>query len=418
MADKKYDFTKYIEPFLATPRLERRKFIEQIAEENNATYFYTKTKIYGLVKRHLSSAHQRNIQVPLPTPPPPPPVIELTSEEKINKDKTLIREKQKSKEAESKYNVLLSENSLLEEKLQFMLNIRQSHEEEPMVIIPKVIDHNINIATPVILLSDWHFEETVEANTINNINEYNLEIAQKRWHKCIQNSLWLVNNDRRHSQIDNLVVWLGGDFITGHIHKELVEGNSLSPTHATRFAKKQIISALNFFLEYGKFKSIYVVCNQGNHGRDTDKIRVSTNYKHSYEWMMYHDIADYFVEKGEDRISFKIPDGFYNYVDIHGFICRFFHGDVIKYQGGIGGLTIPLIKAIHRVNTQVRADYNFMGHFHQLFQATKDCMVNGSGIGYNAYAQFIGAAPEPPQQSYNLIDQKRGLTIKAPIFCD
>jgi hypothetical protein len=58
-----------------------------------------------------------------------------------------------------------------------------------------------------------------------------------------------------------------------------------------------------------------------------------------------------------------------------------------------------------------------MGHFHQLFQATKDCIVNGSGIGFNAYAQRIGASPEEPMQGFCLLDKKYGLTIKTPIFC-
>lgn len=414
MSKQKYDLTPYLAEFNDVPRSERTIWLEHLAKKIGASFFYTRTKIYELRKKALDRHKEAAILGAAFKPQEPP--IELSSEEKIVNDKLLIRERSKSKEAETKYKILLEENTILEQRLEFLLNLRELHTEQPILIVPKESEKN-NVATPIILLSDWHFEETVESNTINEINEYSLEIAQKRWFNCIQNSLWLVNNDRNHSHIDTLIVWLGGDFITGHIHKELVENNSLSPTHAARFAKRNIISGLKFYLDYGKFKRIVVVCNQGNHGRDTDRVRVSTNYKHSYEWAMYHDIADYFKEHNETRIEFKISDGFFNYVEINGFVCRFFHGDLIKYQGGIGGLTIPLIKAIHRMNTQIKADYNFMGHFHNLFQATKDCIVNGSGIGYNAYAQFIGASPEPPMQSYNLIDSKRGLTIKAPIFC-
>jgi hypothetical protein len=43
--------------------------------------------------------------------------------------------------------------------------------------------------------------------------------------------------------------------------------------------------------------------------------------------------------------------------------------------------------------------------------------VNGSGIGFNAYAQRIGASPEEPMQGFCLLDKKYGLTIKTPIFC-
>ena len=204
--------------------------------------------------------------------------------------------------------------------------------------------------------------------------------------------------------------------ITGYIHEELMESNSLSPTQAVRFAKQRIISGLEYYLQHGKFENIHIVCSYGNHGRTTQRKRFSTGFKNSYEWMLYHDIADYFTK--DKRIQFTIPNGVFTYIDVYGYTCRFMHGDTISYQGGIGGLTIPLIKAIHRYDQQVQAHYNFMGHYHQLFQATKTCIVNGSGIGYNAYAQAIGAGFEKPLQGYCLIDQRRGMTIKAPIFCD
>ena len=93
-------------------------------------------------------------------------------------------------------------------------------------------------ACPIIQLSDWHFEERVDAATINDLNEYNLEIAAERWVACIQNNLKLVHKERHSSDIKQICLWLGGDFITGYIHEELEESNYLSPTQATRFAKE------------------------------------------------------------------------------------------------------------------------------------------------------------------------------------
>ena len=80
-------------------------------------------------------------------------------------------------------------------------------------------------------------------------------------------------------------------------------------------------------------------------------------------------------------------------------------------------MTVPLIKAITRYDQTIKADYNFMGHYHQLFQATKNCIVNGSGIGFNAYAQRIGASNERALQGFVIIDKSHGMTIKTPIFC-
>jgi len=383
--------------------------IERCMAETGISFMVCKKKFYDVKEKILNEAgiesKKRFIKVP------------KKGEVKANDLVKFDREKDKIK---GEYNLikrmyehLKSEHSELESRFSTLLGIKEDYSS--IKIIEKGVNGSKNNATPIILLSDWHFEETVDDATINYLNKYNLKIAEQRWFTCIQNSLRLVQLDRSHSEINNLVLWLGGDFITGYIHDELIENNGLSPTQASRFAKQRLISAIDFYVQYGKFDKIQIVCNFGNHGRTDVKKKISTGYKNSYEWMIYHDIADYY--SNNKSISFTIPDGYFAYIKIYDFMCRFWHGDTIKYGGGIGGITVPLIKAIHRYNQQIKADYNFMGHYHQLFQACKDCIVNGSGIGFNAYAQFIGASPEDPLQCYCLIDEKRGMTIKAPIFC-
>lgn len=337
---------------------------------------------------------------------------EMDPKEAILGDLTKRKESAKVKELEAKYKHLLDEYEMSEKRFDTLLNIK---EEMAVGQIEPLTSSGKEESVPVIQLSDWHFEERVDADTINGLNEYNLEIAAYRWTKCVQNSLKLVHKERHSSEIKQLCLWLGGDFITGYIHEELEESNYLSPTQATRFAKEKIITAIKFYLEHGRLDMITIPCNFGNHGRTNKKPRVSTGYKNSYEWMMYNDIADYF--SGEKRVKFIIPNGMFTYVDVMGYVMRFFHGDSIGYGGGIGGLTIPLIKAIQRYDQQQKAYYNFMGHFHQLWQATKNCRVNGSGIGYGPYAQRIGASPEEPKQGFNLVDKKYGVTTQMEIYC-
>ena len=338
--------------------------------------------------------------------------VKKTIAERINFDIGKIQESAKYRELKDKYKYILSQYEESEKRFDALVNIKGDvgiHEIDPSPV------GSVGEACPVIMLSDWHFEERVDGDTINGLNEYNLEIAAVRWNKCIQNSLKLVQKERHTSEINDIVIWLGGDFITGYIHEELEESNYLSPTQATRFAKSKIISALNFYKDYGKFDKITVVCNYGNHGRTNKKPRVSTGYKNSYEWMMYQDIADYF--SSDSKFSFVIPNGLFAYIKLYDYNLRFWHGDTVSYGGGIGGLTVPLIKAITRYDQTIKADYNFMGHYHQLFQATKNRIVNGSGIGFNAYAQRIGASNERSLQGFVIIDKVHGMTIKTPIFC-
>jgi len=335
-----------------------------------------------------------------------------TITEKINFDISKIQESAKYRELKDKYNFLLKQFEESEKRFDALVNIKS---ECDVYDIEPSSKNSPNEACPIIMLSDWHFEERVDGFTINGLNEYNLEIATNRWNRCIQNSMKLVQKERHTSSINEIIIWLGGDFITGYIHEELEESNYLSPTQATRFAKEKIISALKFYNEYGKFDKITVVCNYGNHGRTNKKPRVSTGYKNSYEWMMYNDVADYF--ENNKKFKFVIPNGLFAYVSLYEYNLRFWHGDTVSYGGGIGGLTVPLIKAISRYDQTIRADYNFMGHYHQLFQATKNCIVNGSGIGFNAYAQRIGASNERALQGFVIIDKSHGMTIKTPIFC-
>lgn len=330
-------------------------------------------------------------------------------EEIIKEDRERVKERASERELKRKYEALLKINEELEDRYNAALQITQPVD----VFTIKHSKLTKNSAKAIVLLSDWHVEERVDPETINGINEYNPSIARKRAENVISNSLKLVNKEREHSNIDDLVLWLGGDFITGYIHAELEESNYMTPIEAIMFVQSLLQSALEFYEKRGNFKRIIVPCNVGNHGRIHQKPRVSTGNRNSYEYMMYHQLKKTFKDH-----EFIIPDGMYTYVNIYDKLFRFFHGDHIKFQGGIGGLTVPLVKATMRADTQKKAYYNFMGHFHQLWEATSNTMVNGSLIGYNAYAQRIGATPEPPQQGLRIMDSKRGLTAKFPIFCD
>lgn len=360
--------------------------------------------IYYRLKR-LGRLHSSGKSEPVP--------VQRTIEERVSIDITKSHESAKVREYKDKYSYVLKKLEESEKRFDALIGVK---EPVDVINIEPIVSQSKSEACPVIMLSDWHFEERIDPATINGLNEYTLDIAAHRWNKCIQNSGKLIHKERHSSDIKQVIIWLGGDFITGYIHEELEESNYLSPTQAVRFAKERIISALKFYEQHGRFDRIIVVCNYGNHGRTNKKPRVSTGYKNSYEWMMYKDIEDYF--DGNKKFQFVVPNGLFAYVDIYGFMNRFWHGDTIQYGGGIGGLTVPLIKAIGRYNSTIKCDFNFMGHYHQLFEATKDCMVNGSGIGYSAYAQRIGASFERPQQGFKVIDQKHGYTTKLQIFCE
>jgi hypothetical protein len=117
-----------------------------------------------------------------------------------------------------------------------------------------------------------------------------------------------------------------------------------------------------------------------------------------------------------EQVQWQVSESYHNLVTIYDKIIRFHHGDGLSYQGGIGGLTIPVEKAIANWNkSPAKADLDCFGHWHTQMQSPKFCS-NGSLIGYNAYAISIKAPYEHPQQTYFLFDKRRGRTMTAPII--
>ena len=269
-------------------------------------------------------------------------------------------------------------------------------------------------ATPIILFSDWHLEENIERGIVNGYNEYNLKIAEQRVFTVVKNALKLIAKESQDTNITDAVLWFGGDSISGFIHDELIQNNNLSPLEAIRMSKRLHIWAIEYILKNTKLKLI-IPCSVGNHSRSTKKMQASTGYKNNYEYMMYMDLQDlYQINK---RVEFHVPISDDCYVQIFGKTNRFFHGDAVKYGGGIGGLSIPLTKYLMRKDAQMKADHTFMGHFHTLgYIHGMNCCVNGSLIGLSAYGYKIGFKPEVPAQAFTLLDEKRGYTVKTPIF--
>ena len=263
------------------------------------------------------------------------------------------------------------------------------------------------------MYSDNHIEERVDPGTVNGLNRYNPQIARGRNDRFFKTIVDLVEIERHGTPINQMVLAVLGDLISGYIHEELEESNFLSPPRASYMAIEFLQSGIDYLLKYGKFDKITVVMTPGNHGRTTKKRRVNTAIDNSFEWLIYNIIS--MIYRLEDRLEFIIADGYHTYLDIYGYKCRFHHGDSLKYGGGVGGITIPVKKAIAQWNKAVRADMDFFGHFHQ-FINHREFTCNGSMVGYNAFALSIKAEFEPATQGFMLINKKYGKSAIYPVI--
>lgn len=266
------------------------------------------------------------------------------------------------------------------------------------------------------IASDWHVGERVDKSMVSGKNEYNPTIAKRRVELFFQNLLSLVIKERHEGPVEKLVLLVLGDLMTNTIHEDLAESNYLSPIEEVIFAVELLVAGISFLLEHGDFTLIEIICKVGNHGRTTKKQRVQTEFKTSYEVIVYRWAASYF--QADKRVKFHINPGYHDHVEVFGTIGRVHHGHYINYKDGIGGVEIPLHKAIANWNTTQWADFDALGHWHQLILKGKPVMLNGSVIGYSPFSVRIKTKYEPPQQAFWLVHPGRGITVRAPVFVE
>jgi hypothetical protein len=317
----------------------------------------------------------------------------------------------KLKGEQEKYRNILSAYEDLNDKYDDALQLKEFPPINTIPYIPEIGRQGASI----VVWSDWHVGKLIEPKSVNGLNKFNPDIAKKRAEICADSTIKLINRDAGEFQKHHTVLYLSGDFIEGYIHPESQRVvNTMTPIEEVAFAQELLANNILSLLENSKTDQITVVCRTGNHSRMTKRMESSIDHRTNYETMLYAFLAQKF--KGE--IQFNLPQSDIGYTEVLGKTIRDFHGWQVSYGGGIGGLTIPLTKFIQRQNSNRKADYNILGHFHQCSLPTKDSMLNGSLCGFDTYAQSIGATIEPPTQAYRLIDSKYGITGFNPIICE
>lgn len=266
----------------------------------------------------------------------------------------------------------------------------------------------------VALFSDAHIEETVAPDSVLGLNEYNVPIAKKRIEKYFVNLANCLNVD----EVEDLIFASLGDTISGFIHEELAQCNGLTPLEATYEAQNLIFNGLRYLCSNTKLKHIKFIGIVGNHSRVTKKIQHANGHSMSYEWLMYRNIKAQCESIGLP-IEFNLPNSEMAVVDTQDkkrFI--FIHGFQIKSNGS--GTVCGIYPALNRLSMKwsktFKQDKIYLGHFHTCV-SIPNAVVNGSIIGYNAFAMTNGFEYEEPAQQYEVFDTKIGQLLTRKIYC-
>ena len=265
----------------------------------------------------------------------------------------------------------------------------------------------------IVPATDWHVEERIEAAAVNGKNHFDMDEAVARIRRYYSKILELIDWQNRLAPVVELWHPLLGDLISGYIHEELMESNSCSPTEACVFLQDMICSGIDLLLRETKLPIFIPTC-VGNHGRTTVKKRIKTSYKNSYEWLLYMTMAKLYAKNR--RVTWNVGRGYHNTQTIMGRKVRFHHGDGLRYMGGVGGITIPINKAIAQWDKVEAVDFDVFGHWHTFMSCYPKWVSCGSLMGYSEYSVEIKAEFQHPTQAFIVIDPRYGMTQATPIF--
>lgn len=268
--------------------------------------------------------------------------------------------------------------------------------------------------TALVMLSDLHLEEKVDPDVCMG-NKYDLDIARRRNDRVINTMVDVLSANRKFYPWKDLVVWLGGDMISGAIHEELEATNFAGPAEAILFAQDMMLANIEKLRQTLNPGKVTIICNMGNHGRTTYRKRFADGYNHSWEWLAYHNMARLFLS--DKKVEFIIAKGSLVEVNIETMPIRFTHGDDIKFAGGVGGVYIPLMKKLANWDRRWKAHKTILGHYHQHFHISS-AIMNGCLIGPNAYSIAGGFDAQRPSQTVAIVDSHRGFIDVTQIFAE
>lgn len=268
---------------------------------------------------------------------------------------------------------------------------------------------------PTVFLSDLHWAEIVDPKQINGVNEYNLDIANRRLRQLAEKTIRLCNIISPSFHYPGIVVALGGDLYSGNIHEELTATNEVNSMPAVLDLFGALCSFVDAMLL--KFEYVFIPCVAGNHGRMTRKPWAKDRHATSFDWLTYCFLAKRFEQN--KRVTFLIPDGPDAYYKIYNHRYILNHGDSFRAGdstiGPFGPVMRGSLKKASR-NSQINMEFDTMiiGHFHtELF--TRRVIMNGSLVGYNEFAFRENFAFEPPAQQLWITHPVHGLTYRMPV---
>ena len=256
--------------------------------------------------------------------------------------------------------------------------------------------------TVIAPLSDTHVGEAVYKEQMLGINSYDWNMFNQRLYGWANQVLNLVNYRRNIAPIDDLIVPMLGDMISGDIHEELARSNISNCMEQMIRGANLIAQALMFLAPH--FKTIKVPCVVGNHGRMTRKPPMKDKYM-DWDYMMYQWVSTFC--KNQDNISFELPKSYLHVFSVYNQKILIMHGDSVSGAGSNTSITraITNLRGVMQYKdnlsnkSEIKFDSAMIGHFHRIDEidiGTGELHICGTMKGPDEFAlQRLHTATKP-----------------------
>ncbi len=256
-------------------------------------------------------------------------------------------------------------------------------------------------------ISDTHVGDNVKGEQIGGLNSYDINIFNRRLFGWANLLIQLVELRRTFVPIDELVIPMLGDMISGDIHEELARTNIDNCMGQMIRGANLIAQALMMLAPH--FETIKVPCVVGNHGRMTRKPPMKDKYM-DWDYMLYQWVAAFCRE--QKNITFDISKSFVSSFKVFDKTVLIMHGDSIVGAGS-GQAILKAVAGMRSVfqykkttdnnESYIPAEFDsvMMGHFHKVDEydiGTGEVHICGTMKGVDEFAmQRLHVATRPKQ---------------------
>jgi len=273
--------------------------------------------------------------------------------------------------------------------------------------------------TPVLILTDAHAEEFVDAEEMEGLAAYSWDIFEHRMLGAALKTIETVRSLRQLYGIQDLHIWGLGDWFCGAIHPQ-DDGYGTSMTMPLAVPKTGFQLARLIMTLAPHFRTITVTGMCGNHGRTTIKPTYKMTADRNWDMSVYLT-AKYICEaSGVTNIVWVMPRSIMHVTDVMGWKSLLTHSGEVHMNNRVPYYPIETVVAMERNRRQGTAEmfnYWFMGHWHHSAQLDNSVFLCPSMIGANQYSMFNLHKQTVAAQSLRFFD-KQGLWADIPIQFD